>query len=117
MKNFQVVVTASKFGRESLDKNGAQAIYLTPLYGKMPNNSNVLAGTFAANLGIEAGKMYSLTVVKGKIDVTYGQQYDYVFKGEVSSIDELTNSKAFLANMGVGELVEVITEVFFFNGY
>lgn len=103
-----VIVSVSEFGRTSKDKNGEQARYLSPLYGKMPSNGTVMSGTFAQRQGLEIGKMYSITVSPGKIDPVHGQQYNYTNKGELSTMDEMLHSKTLTTQLGVGQILEEV---------
>lgn len=71
----QVLVTVKEFGRESLDKNGKQAIILIPVAGKMPNR-NIIAGTTAEREGFEIGKTYLVSC--REVDANdYGRQFQW----------------------------------------
>ncbi len=79
----QAIVTVSVFGRESLDKNGKQALILLPVAGKIPNR-NILAGTTAERAGFESGKSYLVTVRETESN-EYGRQFQWTKVCEVSS--------------------------------
>jgi hypothetical protein len=80
----QVIVTAAKFGKVSLDKNGKQAIILLPVAGSMPNR-NILAGTTAERSGFEEGKSYLATVRETEVSAEYGRQFQWTKVFEVTS--------------------------------
>ena len=99
-----VIVTANKFGKENLDKNGKQAIYLSPVAGAVPNR-NVISGTVAERAGLEAGKSYLVNVIETEAN-EFGRQFQFNKVAECSVMD-IINS---VGTLGAGSVYDVATE-------
>lgn len=69
------LVTPKEFGRESLDRNGKQAVILIPVAGKMPNR-NIISGTVAEREGFELGKTYLASFREVEAN-EYGRQFQW----------------------------------------
>jgi hypothetical protein len=105
----QAIVTVSVFGRESLDKNGKQALILLPVAGKIPNR-NILAGTTAERGGFEPGHSYLVTVRETEAN-EYGRQFQWTKVCEVSSPLEIIKATKELGDGTVFAVESTTTDV------
>ncbi len=108
MANFgRAIVNVGSFKsatKSTLDKNGNQSIYLTPLAGKFPKNRNVIAGTVAKDLKLEIGKNYVVQITEGKAN-EYGRQFNFLNLGE-----HLMTVEGFKMEEMLGEVKEISVE-------
>lgn len=88
------------------DKNGLEPVIITPIFGKCPNK-NVLSGTIAKNLGIEAGKTYLFSVRETDPDEVYGRKFVFLAIQELTALEIMAISK----EMTRGELITVTEPV------
>jgi len=68
MLNEVALVKVSDFKREGqeADKNGVQNVFLSPVAGKIPNWSQVIAGTVAQGNGLISGNLQLVMITEGK---------------------------------------------------
>ena len=99
----QAIVTVATFGKESIDKNGKQAVILLPVAGKIPNR-NVLAGTTAERSGFETGKSYLTSVRETEASDEFGRQFAWTKICEVTSPLEIIKSTELLGEGGIYEV-------------
>lgn len=90
--NEMAVVTVSVFGRESLDKNGLQAVYLTPLGGRFPEDSNTISGTVAERAGLHVGNTYLVNITEGETN-EYGRQFQFQVLDHLKGLSILQTAK------------------------
>lgn len=110
MKNFgMAVVAASFFGKESLDSNGKQAIWLSPVAGVIPNK-NTISGTVAERSGIDPDKCYLVSINELEeseypegYKSSYGRQFRFQKVAECSAVDVPKLQK----ELGSGSIVNV----------
>lgn len=95
MKEFKFVAKVSTFnkpnedGSPNVDSNGMQPVIMTPIYGSVPRNAMVIAGTIAANEGINPGSTCLVQVRETGVDEEYGMQFRHTFLGNLTPIDLL----------------------------
>jgi len=101
--NTIAIIKASLFQREgSTDKNGEQALILTPIAGTVPNKM-VRAGTICKREGFEDSKTYLVQVRETETDPQYGRQFDWKNLGELHGLELL---KA-INELGEAKVVDV----------
>ena len=100
--NGMIVASVNMFTKGSLDKNGKQPVILNVVAGKCPNR-NVISGTVAESLGLEAGKTYLLSYREGEADATYGRQFVYSKLSELRGTEIIQSSK----ELGNAEIFDV----------
>ena len=80
---FVAVISAFQ-GEKKADKNGVINVWLTPVAGKVPNRAMVVAGTVAAQAGLEIGKTLMIMVTETQEpDPQYGRRFNHTVLGEV----------------------------------
>jgi hypothetical protein len=92
--NEMIVVSVTPFsGTDTPDKNGADAVMLQLIAGKMPNR-NVLSGTVASRAGIQVGKSYLMNVRENGYDKLFGPDFTFIKIMELeSALDVVKASK------------------------
>lgn len=84
MINEIFIGTVSTFVNGEVDKNGLEPVIISPVLGRCPNR-NVLSGTIAQNLGIEAGKTYLFNVSEIEPDPEYGRRFIFTKLKELTA--------------------------------
>lgn len=101
--NELVMVAVSAFQKEGslTDTNGKTNVWLTPVAGKIPNQSMVLAGTVAEKALLTIGGTFLVNVVEGEEDPEYGRQFNVVNLGAVPFTELISVAK----QLGKGTVV------------
>lgn len=91
MFNEIVAIVVSPFqGENKTDKNGKNAVWLTPIAGKIPNRAMVVAGTVAERASLIAGTTVLCMIVEGEEDKEYGRRFNHTVLGPVE-VGEILN--------------------------
>lgn len=105
MSVFSVIVSVGEFNNRK-NPEGSPAVYLDPLYGKIPAKAKVKSTAFMEMNGIVAGNCYFLIVKEAETDPTYGKQYEYKVISKVSALELIQNGDEYAVSLGAGTTVE-----------
>ncbi len=104
MYNEIVAVVVSPFqGQNAVDKNGKNAVWLTPIAGKIPNRAMVVAGTVAERASLVSGTTVMVMINEGVADEQYGRRFNHTVLGPVEVSDILHLRK----ELGTPTIVDV----------
>lgn len=95
-----VIVEDYTYGTKNV--NGVMPLIMTPLAGRLPNR-NVIDGTVAEVIGIEAGKTYVVKTIEGKETKEWGRTFTFKVIKEIDAIDAVD----YELKIGIGQLVDV----------
>jgi len=106
MYNEIVAVVVSPFqGENKTDKNGKDAVWLTPIAGKLPNRAMVVAGTVAERASLVAGTTVLVMINEGTADPVYGRRFNHTVLGPV----EVSEIIGLRKELGAPVVVDVTT--------
>ena len=105
MSVFSTIVSVGEFNNRK-NPDASPAVYLDPLYGKIPAKAKVASTSFMEMNGIVSGSCYFIIVKEVEPDPTYGKQYEYKVISKVSTLELIKNGDEYAVSLGAGMTIE-----------
>lgn len=90
-----VMATALPTTNYKNNKNGDSPLYLNVIAGKFPNR-NLLDGTIAKNMGVNAHETYLFSIKETEEDVVHGRRFSWTIVRKVTAISDIISGPMLL---------------------